>query len=101
MPLPRQLFDMGISPSCERVMRRAYSLLSDSRELAFSLEEIERELSEGPMDFLLSGELTTALDTLAALKAIDKRKVLEIDYYAFLGEFDTGTWLSRRHFSGE
>jgi hypothetical protein len=92
---------MGVSPDCERVMRQAYTLLSENRQLAYSLKEIESEFAEDSIFLLLPGELERALDTLASLRAIDKRKVLDTDYFAFLGEFDTGTWLSRRHFTGE
>ncbi len=100
MPLPRQLFDLGISPDCERLMRQAYMLLAESRELAYSLEEIESELTKDSTYPFMPEELARALDTLATLGAVDKRNLLETDYFAFLGEFDTGTWFSRRHFTG-
>ena len=101
MPLPRQLFDLGVSPDCEKVMRQAYNLLSENRELAYSQDEIEGELTKTPVSYPVREELGRALETLASLRAIDSRKVRGTYYFAFLGEFDTGTWLSRRHFTGD
>ena len=101
MPFPRRLFDMNVNPECERVMREAYNFLSENRELAYARDEIEEKLTR-----LISFEGSTenierALDTLSTLAAIRSRKIDGTHYYAFGQEFDTGTWISRRHSTGE
>ena len=90
MPLPRQLFDLGVSPECERTMRLSYQFLAENREFAYSSDEIEGEL--GKLD-----ELGEALGALVRIRAVSYREINGTYYYALLQEFDTGTWLSTKH----
>ena len=97
MPLPRRLFDMNVSPDCERVMREAYHFLSKNRELAYSREEIQEEMARLPAVKGMEDDVPLALNALASLAAIRTRRISETSYYAFGREFDTGTWVSMRH----
>ncbi len=93
MPLPRQLFYLGISPQCEGTMRLAYQFLAENRDLAYSQKEIGEELGEPE-------ELDEALSTLTRLRAVGRRGIGGTCYFTFQQEFDTGTWLSSRHSTG-
>ena len=94
MPLPRQLFDLGVSPQCERTMRLAYQFLAENRDLAYSQKEIEEELGEPE-------ELDEALSTLTRLRAVERRGIRGTYYFTFQQEFDTGTWLSKKHLANQ
>ena len=93
MPLPRQLFDLGVSPQCEGTMRLAYQFLAENRDLAYSQGEIGEELGE-------QKELDEALSTLTRLRAVERRGIGGTCYFTFQQEFDTGTWLSKKHQGG-
>jgi len=90
MPIPRRLFDLGVSPECERTMRLSYQFLAENREFAYSLEELEGELGE-------LEELEAALWALVRIQAAERQHIGETIYFALLQEFDTGTWLSKKH----
>ena len=90
MPLYRQLFELRISPEGERTMRRAYHFLAENREMAYSLEDLAGELGA-------PAELEVALLALGRIMAIESREIRGVEYFAWLQEFDTGTWLSIRH----
>ncbi len=94
MPLPRQLFDLGVSPECEGMMRLAYQFLAENRDLAFSQEEIGEELGK-------QEELDEALSTLTRLRAVERRGIGGTYYFTFQQEFDTGTWLSKKHLANQ
>lgn len=90
MPLSRRLFDLGVSLECEQTMRLAYQFLAEQRELAYSWEELADGV-ERPE------ELWDALLALVRIMAISRREINGIEYFAWLQEFDVGTWLSTRH----
>jgi hypothetical protein len=94
MPLPRQLFDLGVSPECELTMRLAYQFLAENRKFAYSLEEIEGELGE------LEG-LEEALWALVRIRALERQQISGTNYFALLQEFDTGAWLSKKHLANQ
>lgn len=94
MPLARHLFDLGVSPECERTMRLSYQFLAENREFAYSLEELEGELGE-------LKELDEALWASARIRAVERQEIGGTNYFALLQEFDTGTWLSKKHFSNQ
>lgn len=90
MPLSRKVLALGISPECERTMRRAYQFLAENREMAYSREEMANALG-GPE------ELDEALLALVRILAVSHEEIHGLDYFAWHREFDTGTWLSVRH----
>ena len=94
MPLPRQLFDLGVSPECERTMRLSYQFLAGNREFAYSREELEGELGE-------LNELEEALKALVRIRAVERQEISGTNYFALIQEFDTGTWLSKKHLANQ
>lgn len=90
MPLSKRLFELRVSPECEGTMRRAYRFLAENREMAYSREEVAGALG-GPED------MDDALPALVRIMAVERREIRGVEYFAWLQEFDTGTWLSVRH----
>ena len=41
MPLTKRQFELGVDKEGEGIMRRVYELLSESKELAYSQDEIQ------------------------------------------------------------
>ena len=110
MPLSRRQFDLGVNDEGERLMREAYEMLADRRDLAYSREEIReallgRDLRSVAVDTISKHSLNDdehlrrALAVLVGIGALEQREVRGTPYYAFLQEFDTGTWLSAKHTS--
>ena len=92
MPIPKRQLDLGIDSQDEDLMRQAYQLLAEHRDLAYSSGELEeaflgKEASSGRSD-----KLNHALDVLAEIGAFDKANVKGKDYYIFREEIDTDTW---------
>ena len=98
MPLTKRQFDLGIDEEGEEWMRQVYLLLAEHRDLAYSFEELkETVLGGGITASTQASKFNRALEVLAEIGALDKGEVDRTDYYAFLQEFDTGTWFSAKH----
>jgi hypothetical protein len=98
MPLTKRQFELGIDEEGEELMRLVYRLLDDNRDLAYSTEEIQATVvGAGVTAAANSAKFFRALEVLAEIGAVDKGDVDRTDYYAFLQDFDTGTWYSAKH----
>ncbi len=102
MPMSRRQFELGVNNREADLMREVYEWLTNHSDLAYSVSEIAEALL-GPepvqrhgMDIMY---LDKALDVLVGIGALEQRIVRGTGYYAFLQEFDTGTWLSAKHTS--
>ena len=110
MPLTKRQFELRVDEEGESWMRQIYDLLAEHRDLAYSAEEI-RETLLGPTSSATGTapgfpsfsdaadaqqRVNRVLDVLVGIGAVDQRDVAGTDYYAFLREFDTNTWISRR-----
>ena len=97
MPLTRRQFELGINEEAEDWMRQAYQSLEQHRDLAYSAKELAEDiLGDAAASYNKSNKLERALDVLAEIGAVDKGKVDGTDYYAYLQDFDTGTWKSAK-----
>ena len=102
MPLTRRQFELGIDQDAEDLMRQLYLTLEANKNLAFSFQELRQKvLGQAPGYAEVEGlrqyvdrmnRVPTALDVLAGIGAVDKRKVAGTDYFAFHREFDTAFW---------
>lgn len=102
MPLTKRQFELGVDEEGENIMRQVYELLASHSELAYSLKEIQDAmLGQDPFNiwetFLVSEKVQRAVKVLVGIGAVDQRTVGDKDYFAFLQEFDTGTWMSAKH----
>lgn len=110
MPLTKRQFELRVDKEGESWMRQIYDLLAEHRELAYSAQEL-RETLLGPISSATGTapgftsysdavnaqrKVNRALDVLVGIGAADQREVDGMDYYAFLQEFDTNTWVSRK-----
>lgn len=77
-------------------MRRVYQLLSSHPELAYSLEEVQ-DMIRAEDSSADEDKVEKVLDVLVRIGAVEERGVGYTDYFAFLQEFDTGTWISTKH----
>ncbi len=92
MPLNKRQFDLGIDDEIETWMRQVYEILVTHQDLAYSDEELLKEvLGESP-GISKSAKFGRALLTLDSLGAVEKRQVHESQYYAFSREINTNTW---------
>ena len=96
MPLTRRQFELGIDEESENWMRQVYELLENQRHLAYSSEELREAVLGQAKDSSKVEKFGRALDVLAEISAVDKRWLDETEYYAYLQEFDTGTWKSAK-----
>ena len=100
MPVTKRQFELGVTAECEQIMRSAYQFLSARSDYAYSLAEIAEGLVQELPPEQVALNLDKAIEVLVGLFAIDQRKLGhetdEVDYYAVLQEFDTGTWKSLR-----
>ena len=96
MPLTKRQFELGVDEEGEELMRRVYRLSSSNPELAYSLEEI---ISMIRAEDLSSGEnqIEKALGVLVGIGAMEGREIGYNEYFAFLQDFDTGTWMSTKY----
>ena len=46
-------------------------------------------------------ELNEALSTLTRLRAVERRGIRGTYYFTFHQEFDSGTWLSKKHLANQ
>jgi hypothetical protein len=98
MPLTKRQFELGIDEEGEDWMRQVYRLLAEHRDLAYSSEELLETIFGNSISAAAnSSKFNLSLEILAEIGAVDKREVDRTDYYAFLQEFDTGTWYSAKH----
>ncbi len=108
MPLTKRQFELRVDEEGETWMRQIYDLLAEHRDLAYSTEELrETFLGDEPDMFKVEPDLAEeytqkerklnrVLDVLVGIGAVDQRDVAGTDYYAFLQEFDTNTWVSKK-----
>ena len=97
MPLTKRQFELGLDEEAEDWMRQAYQLLEQNRDLAYSAKELGEAVLGAAAGFLdQSKKLERVLDVLAEIGAVDKGTVAGTDYYAYLQDFDTGTWKSAK-----
>ena len=96
MPLTRRQFDLGIDEEIENWMRQVYELLENHRDLAYTSEELREAVLGQAKDSSKVEKFGRSLDVLAGISAVDKRWLNETEYYAYLREFDTGTWKSAK-----
>ena len=94
MPLTRRQFDLGVDEEGENLMRQVYELLATNRELAYSYSELRQDILGHPTPVTKLGKFKRAVDALVGIGAVDLRRVARKNYFAFLQEFDTGTWKS-------
>ena len=98
MPLTKRQFQLGIDEEGEEWMRQVYRLLAENRDLAYSAEELrETVLGSAVTAGVQSSKFDRSIEVLAEIGAIDKGEVDRTDYYAFLQDFDVGTWFSAKH----
>lgn len=97
MPLSIRQFDLGINEEIDSWMRQVYDLLISNRELAYSSKELRQELLADSVGTSEMDGFGVGLDVLTGLGALEKRWVNDLEYYAILQEFDTGTWMSAKH----
>lgn len=100
MPLTKRQFELGVDEEGEEFMRRVYQFLSAHPELAYSQDEIQEMIrAQDPSADEIKVEKT--LEMLSGIGAVEKRQFdstgYRTDYFAFLQEFDTGTWMSAKH----
>ena len=93
MPLTKRQFELGVDKQGEGIMRRVYELLSESKELAYSQDEIQGWIQTQDSSGVETN-VERALEVLVGIGAVEERGVGDIDYFACLQEFDTGTWIS-------
>ena len=96
MPLTRRQFELGIDEESETWMRQVYDLLDNHRHLAYSADELQEAILGQNKDSVKEEKFARALEVLEQISAADKRWLEDIEYYAFLQEFDTGTWKSAK-----
>ncbi|PKB64015.1 MAG: hypothetical protein BZY80_04330 [SAR202 cluster bacterium Io17-Chloro-G2] len=100
MPLTKRQFDLGIDEEGENLMRQIYMLLSEHVDLAYSQAELQQSILGDYIPIIAQAleapKFKRAVEVLVGIGAVDKRDVAGTDYYAFLQEFDTGTWLSTK-----
>ncbi len=96
MPLTRRQFDLGVDEIGENLMRKVYELLAANRELAYSYDELRHAILGQPTPVKKLGQFRRAVDALVGIGAVDLRRVARKNYFAFLQEFDTGTWKSMK-----
>ena len=96
MPLTRRQFELGIDEECEGWMRQVYEILEDNRHLAYSSEELRKSVLSDDQSSAKAQKFSHALDVLTQISAVDMRWFDDIDYYAYLQDFDTGTWKSAK-----
>ena len=98
MPLTRREYELGIDEDTSLAMRTIYSVLEFDRELAYSFDELSREVSKPlpsaqlTLSWSLEKLVSHALVPLASIGAIEQRTVKNADYYAFAREWDTESW---------
>ena len=92
MPITKRQFQLGIDDQIDSLMRQVYDLLVSRAESAFSAIELEEALFGGSGSGTQHESLITAIDTLSRIKAIEKRTVSDLDYYAFSNRFEVETW---------
>ena len=97
MPLTKRQFELGIDEESEALMREIYGLLAANHGLAYSIRELRESVIGSPLPVSRSSKFKRAVEALVGIGAVDLRKVAKTDYYAFLQEFDTGTWYSAKH----
>ncbi len=97
MPLTKRQFELGVDEEGEALMREIYGLLASNSDLAYSFKELQSAVLGKPTPVSRIGRFKRAADALVAIGAAESRKVAKTDYYAFLQEFDTGTWYSAKH----
>ena len=94
MPLTRRQFELGVDEEDEALMRQVYELLAGHPELAYSHQELETAVLGEPAALTELGKFRRAVKVLVGIGAVDQREVAQTDYYGFLREFDTATWMS-------
>ena len=100
MPLTKRQFDLGVDEEGEEFMRQIYQLLSAHPELAYSQEEIQ-DLIRAQDSSADEIKIERAVEVLVGVGAVGKRQFDATghftEYFTFLQEFDTGTWMSAKH----
>jgi len=96
MPLAKRQFELRVDEEGENLMRQVYELLAGHPELAFSRQELEGAALGTPVPVTQLSKFRRALEVLLGIGAVDQREVAGTDYYAFLQEFDTNTWVSKK-----
>ncbi len=92
MPINRRQVDLGMDEEDESWMRHVYELLAAHRDLAYSSGELCQAILGVSCPDDTTVKFSHALDALVWIGAVEKGKVADTDYYAFLREFDTRSW---------
>ena len=96
MPLTKRQFELGVDEDGENLMRQVYELLAANPDLAYSHKELQKAVLGTPTPVTRLGKFKQAVEALIGIGAVDVRKVARTNYYAYLREFDIGTWKSVR-----
>jgi len=96
MPLTKRQFELGVDEDGENLMRQVYELLARDPDFAYSHKELKEAVLGTPTPVTRLGKFKRAVAALVGIGAVDVRKVVRTNYYAYLREFDTGTWKSVR-----
>ena len=92
MPLTVRQFDLGIDQEMDAWMRQVYELLIRNQHLAYSSEELSKEVLGASAEKDDREKFVLALDVLFQIQAVEKRWVNDTGYYAFSQAFNTNTW---------
>ena len=92
MPLTKRQIELQIDQEIESWMRQVYYLLKADQQLAYSTEELHRELlGDSPLS-TKAEKFGRALETLDRIGAVEKRLGHDIVFYAFNSKVDTDKW---------
>lgn len=94
MPLSRRQFELRVDEEGENLMRQVYELLAGNPDFAYSHKELQKAVLGTPTPVTRLGKFKRSVEALVGIGAVDVRKVARTNYYAYLREFDTGTWKS-------
>ncbi len=95
MPISKRKLELGIDSEAEEWMRQAYQLLAGHRDLAYSAEELRHATLGESSDATLRKKFDHALYILAEIGAVEVRIVDGSQYFAFLEEVDTESWVKK------
>ena len=80
MTLTKRQFELGVDEEGEDCMRQIYDLLATHNDVAYSRQEIQREVLGTPTPVTKLSKFKRALGVLVGIGALDQRKVSRKDY---------------------
>ncbi len=85
MPITRKQFELGVDATITQMMRVIYDFLRRNSEVAFSTEELDRELFGGKYSQAVGPTvLSAALFKLVETGVVEERRVRGASYYAYV-----------------